>query len=71
MISDVRMPGSMDGLELLTVVRETLPTLPVIIAAAPLWGTPNLAEGACQFIGKPYSMEVVIKAVRAELAKAA
>ena len=30
-ISDVRMPGPLDGLGLLALVRETMPTLPVII----------------------------------------
>lgn len=68
-ISDVRMPGSIDGMGLLAVVRETLPTLPVIITSAHLQATLAVADGATQFIAKPYSMESVIEAVQVELAK--
>ena len=69
-ISDVRMPGSLDGLGLLAVVRETLPTLPVIITSGHLQATVATADGATQFVAKPYSLELVIKAVQNELAKA-
>jgi DNA-binding NtrC family response regulator len=69
-ISDVRMPGSMDGLGLLAVVRETSPTLPVIITSGHLGPTWALADGAAQFLAKPYSMEMMVNAVRNELEKA-
>ncbi len=69
-ISDVRMPGSLDGMGLLAVVRETLPMLPVIITSAHLQPTLAIADGATQFVAKPYSLELVIVAVQAELAKA-
>lgn len=68
-ISDVHMPGSLDGMELLAVVRQTLPKLPVIITSAHFQPNLALANGATQFIGKPYSMELVIEAVRVELAE--
>lgn len=68
-ISDVRMPGSLDGMELLAVVRSTLPKLPVIITSAHLQSNLARADGATQFIGKPYSMDLVIEAVRVELAE--
>lgn len=69
-ISDVRMPGSINGLGLLEVIRETRPTLPVIITSAHLQPTLALASGATQFLAKPYSQEAVIKAVQDKLAKA-
>ena len=59
-ISDVRMPGSLDGMGLLAVVRETLPTLPVIITSAHLQATLAISDGATQFVAKPYSMESVV-----------
>lgn len=68
-ISDVRMPGSLDGMGLLALVRETLPKLPVIITSGHLQSNVAFADGITQFIGKPYSMDVVIEAVRVELAE--
>jgi DNA-binding NtrC family response regulator len=68
-ISDVRMPGSLDGMALLALVRKTLPTLPVIITSAHLQSTLALADGATQFIAKPYTMDLVLSAVSAELEK--
>lgn len=69
-ISDVRMPGSMDGMGLLEVVRKTYPVLPVIITSGHLEGTVALTDGASHFIAKPYSYETIVKTVQSELAKA-
>lgn len=66
-ISDVRMPGSLDGMGLLALVRETLPKIPVIITSAHLQSNLAFADGATRFIGKPYSMDLVIETVRDEL----
>jgi DNA-binding NtrC family response regulator len=68
-ISDVRMPGSLDGMGLLALVRRTMPTLPVIITSAHLQSELALADGATQFIAKPYTMDLVLYAVSAELEK--
>ncbi len=69
-ISDVRMPGSIDGLGLLAVVRETFPTLPVIITSGHLESRLAIADGAARFLTKPYGMNAVVDAVPLELAKA-
>lgn len=69
-ISDVRMPGSIDGLGLLAVVRETFPTLPVIITSGHLESGLAIADGAARFLAKPYGMNAVVSAVRIELARA-
>lgn len=69
-ISDVRMPGSLDGLQLLAVVKRTFPSLPVIITSGHLQPEVAIAHGAAQFAAKPYSMEWVVEAVQMELAKA-
>jgi len=68
-ISDVRMPGSLDGMGLLELVRKTLPKMRVIITSGHLESNLAFADGATQFIGKPYSMDVVVDAVRVELAQ--
>jgi DNA-binding NtrC family response regulator len=68
--SDVRMPGSLDGLELLTVVRGARPTLPVIMTSGHLEAANAIAEGAAHFVPKPYSMQAVISLIQRELEKA-
>jgi DNA-binding NtrC family response regulator len=70
-ISDVRMPGSVDGMGLLAVVREALPALPVIITSGHMDPTLALADGATQFLAKPYSLGTIVKVVQDELAKPA
>lgn len=68
-ISDVRMPGPLDGMDLLALVRETKPTLPVIIISGHLHPSQALIEGATQFVAKPYLLEVVVDAVQEALGK--
>ena len=62
-ISDVRMPGSMDGMGFLKVVKAIHPDLPVIIASAHFDPDIAIAEGAAEFISKPYSLELVLASV--------
>ncbi len=69
-ISDVRMPGSIDGLGLLALVKESLPLLPVIIMSGHLQPGLALADGATQFIAKPFRIDLVTQVVQEELAKA-
>ncbi len=66
-ISDVRMPGSVDGMGLLALVRNTLPTLPIIIMSGHLVQTQALTEGATRFVAKPFTIEAVIQIVDSEL----
>ena len=68
-ISDVRMPGSLDGLQLLSQIRKVFPLMPVIITSAHLQPEMALASGATQFAAKPYCMEWIIEAVQTEMAK--
>lgn len=66
-VSDVRMPGPLDGLDLLAQVRETSPTLPVIIISGHLHPSQALVEGATRFIAKPYLLSVIVDAAREAL----
>lgn len=66
-ISDVRMPGPLDGLDLLVQVREAWPRLPVIIMSGHLSASEALAKGATGFIAKPYLLDAVIDASREAL----
>lgn len=67
--SDVRMPGSLDGLGLLAFVRRTFPDLPVVITSGHLPPELAFADGAMGFVAKPYEVGLVIKAVEDTIAK--
>ncbi len=73
MITDVKMP-KLDGMDLLKQARELYPTLPVLVITG--YGTiPGAVEamknGAADYVVKPFSVEVLEKAVQACLADAA
>ncbi len=68
-LSDVRMPGSMDGLELLAYSQATFPGLPFIITSGHCLAAEVLAKGAKQFLPKPYAFAYALMLVEGELAK--
>jgi CheY-like chemotaxis protein len=68
-LSDVRMPGSADGLALLAFVRQNLADLPVILTSGHLAPEIALGKGAVQFLAKPYRLEDALAAVKQEVAK--
>src|SRR5258708_39122642 len=59
-MTDVRMPGSMDGLALAMTLRSTRPEVKIIVASAHArtWPKLNLADG---FFGKPYDPARVVR----------
>ena len=60
LFTDVRMPGSMDGLELAHRVHERWPGISVVIVSGNLYvGRDELPDGA-RFLPKPYDMQRVI-----------
>lgn len=68
-ISDVRMPGSMDGMELMRCAQGRFPSLPFIITSGHLMAQDALAQGASKFLGKPYSLDQALALVESELGK--
>ena len=66
-LSDVRMPGTIDGLALLARMKEERPATPFILMSGHL--QPRLAEfaGATTFLPKPFSFNVAVDAVRKAL----
>ena len=70
LISDVRMPGALNGLDLLRAVKKTNPTLPVIITSGHVDPAMAIRDGATHVVRKPYSMEAVVEAVRRALGEA-
>lgn len=65
--TDVRMPGSVDGLELLAFARRTIPTVPVIVSSGHLDPASALQAGAVAFLSKPYQLEEVAALIDAHL----
>lgn len=63
LMTDVRMPGSVDGLQLARIARATWPELRIVVvsghAAEPLFG--GLADA---FFAKPYDIGHVIARIR-------
>jgi CheY-like chemotaxis protein len=66
-LSDVRMPGSVDGLGLLAFAKESYPHLPVVFSSAHL--SPRLAFGfgADDVLPKPYTAARALEVIKALL----
>jgi CheY-like chemotaxis protein len=64
LVTDVRMPGAVDGLELAARVRKARPGLKVVITSghAPAQNTEGLADA---FLAKPFALEHLVGRVRA------
>jgi len=63
---DVRLPGTMDGIALVSRLRETHPDIKLAVVSAypPDWPSPRLVE---VFIGKPYDVSRTVTRLRALL----
>ena len=59
LITDVRMPGSIDGFELAAYVRRTKPGLKVIITSGHA-GPDRAVELADAFLHKPYELSAIV-----------
>lgn len=61
-LTDIRMPGSMDGWELAGAIRRRWPPMHLIVASA---HAPNggVLPANGRFIGKPYAAEQIIAAL--------
>lgn len=66
-LSDVHMPGSVDGIGLLRFVRANFPHIPTIIASGRLESRVALAEGAIAFLSKPYLTTTALEIVANQL----
>ncbi len=69
-ISDVRMPGPMDGIQLLCLVKARYPDMPVIIFSGHYDPAQAISNGADRFLHKPFVFGAMIDAVNDELNKA-
>lgn len=63
LVTDVQMPGSMDGLELARRVQADYPTIGVLVTSS----KPAPAASAFEFIQKPYEPSAVAVLVKSRL----
>lgn len=61
-LSDVVMPGPMDGLELVQRIRQMAPEIPVILVSG--YMRPGLPLAGCTLLAKPFTAEALVAAVR-------
>ena len=66
-VTDIRMPGSIDGIDLAARVRSAWPHMKIIVVTSysPTWPDPTVFD---LFIGKPYDPARFIQRVRQLLA---
>jgi DNA-binding NtrC family response regulator len=61
--TDVRMPGSMDGIRLAAAVRNRWPPIKLVVVSGHLTADADLPQGA-RFFRKPYASDEIISALR-------
>jgi DNA-binding NtrC family response regulator len=62
-LTDVRMPGSMDGIRLAAAVRNRWPPIKLVVVSGHLTADADLPQGA-RFFRKPYASDEIISALR-------
>ena len=63
MVTDVRMPGVIDGLALVSLVQRDHPVIRSIVVSGNAAATDAYKAGAARFIAKPYLPQNVVGAV--------
>lgn len=65
LMTDVRMPGEMDGLDLVDCVRRFHPAIRSLVVSGNASATQARDAGAFSFLAKPYMAYSLVHAVRA------
>ena len=60
LVTDNRMPGSMNGVKLARLAREKWPWIKLVVAAQLIEPQHNLPSG-CRYFQKPYQMAAVVQ----------
>jgi len=64
LVTDVRMPGWMDGVSLAPWTRHNLPKIKIVIVSGATQGTVEQLGDEGQIISKPYSHDVIVTRIR-------
>jgi CheY-like chemotaxis protein len=65
LFTDVKMPGSLDGLDLARLVHERRPEIKLLIASGHVRLRDEEIPDAGRFLPKPYGPEAIVREVRA------
>jgi DNA-binding NtrC family response regulator len=57
LFTDIRMPGSMDGLALATLVHSRWPTIKILITSGDTWPRKEIIPDDSRFLSKPYKVQ--------------
>jgi CheY-like chemotaxis protein len=63
LVTDVHMPGKMDGLALVSQVQRDHPVIRAVVVSGNATATQAYQAGAARFISKPYLTQSVVRAV--------
>lgn len=68
-VTDIQMPGSIDGLRLAAVVRDRWPPVAIIVTSGRVALDDNDLPRGVRFLPKPYSERTIVETVRQLLAR--
>jgi DNA-binding NtrC family response regulator len=66
-VTDVRMPGSLDGIQLVAKVRKTNAAMPIIITSSHLLSVIDATNSPTYFLPKPYEFDALVDLVQVKL----
>lgn len=70
LLTDVDMPGSMDGLALARLVAAERPGVAVLVVSGKAWPRPGEMPMGARFLPKPYAIRTMLDHVRTALGAA-
>ena len=66
-VTDIQMPGSMDGLKLAATIRNRWPPIALIVTSGRIFVQPEDLPERGRFLAKPYSASRLVEAIQAAL----
>ncbi|MGU3493667.1 response regulator [Xanthobacteraceae bacterium A53D] len=64
LLTDIQMPGTMNGLELASLVREKWPSIAVVVTSGRERPTSAELPLGARFVAKPHARETLLQALR-------